>query len=90
MKRTSFLVSGEIDEAERIVSTYLPSFSKDLIEIEQIDNSLTGTACKVYVKYDDTDVSLMRELETCFMHVLMLGDYIDAWNMIHEYSENIK
>jgi len=89
MKRTSFLISGETKEAEKIVSDYLPSFEKDSIKIEQSEDSFTGTVCTVYVKYDDTDVSLMKELETCFMHVLMLDDYIDAWNMIQEYSENI-
>jgi len=87
MKRTSFLVSGETDEAEQIVSAYLPSFARDMIEIEQADSSFTGIVCTVYVKYDDTDVSLMRELENCFMHVFMLDDYIDAWNMIQEYTE---
>jgi len=81
MKRTSFKVYDDFDNVKQLVDKLLPSYTDD--EIEIVEDS---AGCTVYVKYDDTDVKI-RELEECFMEVMMLENYLDAWNMIVEFSE---
>lgn len=83
MKRTSFRIMCGIDDAKNIVSKYLPSYSEDEVEIVEENGGHT-----VYVVFDDRNVKI-RELEECFMHVMMLDSYLDAWNYIQQYSEEI-
>lgn len=83
MKRTSFRIMCGTDDAKDIVSKYLPSYSEDEVEIVEENGGHT-----VYVVFDDRNVKI-RELEECFMHMMMLDSYLDAWNYIQQYSEEI-
>lgn len=84
MKKTSFLMSGSREHIDEFVNEYIPTFvEKNLVDIVEENNGFT-----VYIKYDESDLS-MKELEECFKHVFFLDDYLDAWNTIQQYSENI-
>lgn len=83
MKRTNFRLIEDFDNVKALLDKYLPSWAEDEIEIVEEDGGYT-----VYVIYDDTDVKI-RELEDCVKTVLMLESYLDAWNMIQQYSEDI-
>ena len=83
MKRTSIRLVEDEESVRSILDKYLPSYTEDEVEIVEEDGGYT-----VYVTYDDTDVKI-RELEDCFKAVLMLESYLDAWNMIQQYSENV-
>lgn len=83
MKRTNFRLIEDFDNVKALLDKYLPSWAEDEIEIVEEDGGYT-----VYVIYDDTDVKI-RELEDCVKAVLMLESYLDAWNMIQQYSEDI-
>ena len=83
MKRTNFRLIEDFDNVKALLDKYLPSCTEDEIEIVEEDGGYT-----VYVIYDDTDVKI-RELEDCVKAVLMLESYLDAWNMIQQYSEDI-
>ena len=83
MKKTSFRMIEDYDVVKKVIEDYLPSFNEEQIEIVEEDSGYT-----VNVIYDDTDLSV-RELEDCFMHVMLLDNPLDAWNMIQQYSERI-
>ncbi len=83
MKKTSFRMIEDYDVVKKVIEDYLPSFNEEQIEIVEEDSGYT-----VNVIYDDTDLSV-RELEDCFMHVMLLDNPLDAWNMIQQYSEKI-
>jgi len=83
MKRTNFRLIEDFDNVKTLLDKYLPSYTEDEIEIIEEDGGYT-----VYVIYDDTDIKI-RELEDCVKAVLMLESYLDAWNMIQQYSEDI-
>ena len=70
-----------LDNIKSFVQSQLPSYTENEVEIVPDESGYT-----IYVAYDDTDVKI-RELEECFMEVMMLGSLLEAWNMIHEYSE---
>ena len=83
MKKTSFRIMEDENTVKNIVAKYLPSYTETEVEIVEEDGGYT-----VYVAYDDRNVKI-RELEECVMHVMLLDSYLDAWNMIQEYSEEI-
>lgn len=83
MKRISFNMIDDLDTVKGFVKTYLPSYDDNEIEIIENENNYT-----IYVTFDDTNVKI-KELEECFMDIMLLDSYLDAWNYIQENCEKL-